>query len=270
MLERILVTRHGFRSNWDTEWLPEMSPTGIPADPSLSLHGVDQSKELATYLTSLPYTIDRIYASPFYRCVQTIDPTAELLSLPIYTDNGIGEWYGLTRATHPSPAPASVMKGFFPRVVEGYTPSLVPSTTGESMADVHERCRNALDVLIERADAEGLKTILICSHAATLIAIGRGLTGKPDLHVNAATCSISEYIRGEGAERVGNWKIVRNGDCSHLSHGEERNWWFEGDIPVYMNDPAMAEVVLPANASEVESNADPSATEGKEKDESKL
>lgn len=27
------------------------------------------------------------------------------------------------------------------------------------------------------------------------------------------------------------WKCIRNGDTSFLSEGEERNWWFDGDIP---------------------------------------
>jgi transcription factor C subunit 7 len=28
---------------------------------------------------------------------------------------------------------------------------------------------------------------------------------------------------------VGGWDQITNGDCSFLSGGEEKNWWFQGD-----------------------------------------
>jgi hypothetical protein len=40
---------------------------------------------------------------------------------------------------------------------------------------------------------------------------------------------LGEYIRDTGD--LGRWKCVRNGDTSFLAEGEERNWWFDGDIP---------------------------------------
>jgi len=88
MLERILICRHGHRANWDSAFYPH--PTGIPADPALALHGVNQSKELSRHLSSLEYQIDRVYSSPFYRCVQTIYPFVEEHDMEIYVDNGIG------------------------------------------------------------------------------------------------------------------------------------------------------------------------------------
>lgn len=50
------------------------SPTGIPTDPPLTSKGVQQSKELAEYLSSIEPPIDVIYSSPFYRCLQTLKP----------------------------------------------------------------------------------------------------------------------------------------------------------------------------------------------------
>jgi hypothetical protein len=40
---------------------------------------------------------------------------------------------------------------------------------------------------------------------------------------------LGEYIRDSENPRF--WKCIRNGDTSFLSGGEERNWWFDGDIP---------------------------------------
>lgn len=166
MLETIYITRHGFRGNWaNTKWSP--SPTGIDADPALSSHGVDQAKELAAHLKQIQPPPERIYSSPFYRCIQTINFTAEALDLPIYVDNGIGEWYGVTRATHPSPATLSLLRTFFQRVDPTYRASIVPSTKGETMEDIHARVRTAIGLIIEDAEKHGCKAIVLCTHAAT-------------------------------------------------------------------------------------------------------
>ena len=91
-----------FRSNWVTD--PEsgaisatiLSPTNIPSDPPLAAKGVTQAQELAEHMATVDPTPTRIYTSPFYRCLQTIDPVAEKLGLTdIRAENGIGEWYGV-------------------------------------------------------------------------------------------------------------------------------------------------------------------------------
>lgn len=72
------------------------SPTGIPTDPPLTSKGVQQSKELAKYLSSLEPPVDVIYSSPFYRCLQTLKPFTDehfskgKASGKIRIDRGIG------------------------------------------------------------------------------------------------------------------------------------------------------------------------------------
>ena len=56
----------------------------------LVAYGVAQAQELATALSTISPPIARIYSSPYYRCLETILPTAEKLHLPISTDNGLG------------------------------------------------------------------------------------------------------------------------------------------------------------------------------------
>lgn len=70
-----------FRSNWSVDpstgqytALLVKSPTGIPTDPPLTSKGVQQSKELADYLSTIHPPVDVIYSSPFYRCLQTLKP----------------------------------------------------------------------------------------------------------------------------------------------------------------------------------------------------
>lgn len=174
MLETIYITRHGFRGNWaNTKWSP--SPTGIDADPALASHGVEQSIELAQHLQSIEPKIERIYCSPFYRCLQTIQYTAKALELPIMVDHGIGEWYGITRDTHPSPAGLPMLQGFFPEIDTEYKASLVPSNKGETMADIHNRVARAIKIIIADAEAHGCRAIVLCTHAATNVTLLLGL-----------------------------------------------------------------------------------------------
>ena len=157
-----------------------------------------------------------------------------------------------------------------------YTPSLLPSTRGETIAQLHNRVATALQSLITDLDAEiaayeaaqpqheqkTSKAVLICSHAAPLIAMGRVLTGRmPDDSAeedfNVFTAGLSTFLRRtpaaaaastrtveellspgtkalrsemrvpdwEGGNGVaGGWDCVGNGDCSFLSGGAQRGW----------------------------------------------
>lgn len=246
------------------------SPTGIPSDPALAGYGVDQSHELAAHLKTLSPPIERIYSSPFYRCIQTIAPTVASLNkvhssedkrVQVRLENGVGEWYGTARFDHPSPAATSLLSSLFPEnlIDESYSPTIVPATNGESIRSLHDRCAYALHRLIEQSDAEGVEAICICTHAASLIAIGRALVGRmPDSieeeDFRPFTCGLSVFTRksstsqqknveqwqGEGNEipetgwRGGNgvgggWNLDVSGDCSFLSGGEERGWRFSGN-----------------------------------------
>ncbi|GKZ33743.1 hypothetical protein AbraIFM66950_003775 [Aspergillus brasiliensis] len=232
-LDTIYLTRHGHRLNWTIDYKTGTyhsqfpTPTGNPADPTLTSHGVQQSHELAAHFTSdnvspKPF---RIYSSPFYRCLQTIQPTVEALKhqqasttssttnneppaidthadLTVRTEPGLGEWFGPTTFFHhPTPAPLSILSTHFPTILPPsnnneeqntyYTPILHPSTRGETIAQLHDRVATTLSALITSVDEEistieaslppdqrTSKAILICSHAAPLIAMGRALTGN--------------------------------------------------------------------------------------------
>lgn len=113
--------------------------------------------------------------------------------------------------------------------------------------------------IIADLDAEEAepKAVLLCTHAASLIAIGRVLTGNMPEDANEEdfkpfTCGLSKFVRrsirpeqkedcldmsrfssgdptihvnwrhGNGV--AGGWDCVLNGDCSFLDGGEERGW----------------------------------------------
>ena len=171
----------------------------------------------------------------------------------------MGEFYGLARFDHPLPATNEVLATHFDTLHPSYQPLIRPSVNGESIPAIHDRIAYCLHHMIKTLDAEpnGPKTILICTHAAVMICIGRVLTGRmPDDHgeddFKCFTCALSKFVRRpseptaktvedelwdsskaeiipsvgwQGGRGVrGGWDCEINGDCSFLSNGEERGW----------------------------------------------
>lgn len=240
------------------------TPTGIPSDPVLAGYGVQQSKQLGEHLMAIEPPVDLIYSSPFYRCLQTLLPFADARAerdgkVTVNIENGLGEFYGLARFDHPSPAPIKELNRHFKNLQAEEQAIIVPSTKGESIPQLHDRIAYCLQRLIERADKDPTqpKALLICTHAASMIAIGRALTGRMPEDIGEEdfkcfTCSCSKFTRRskaahnagrgsslwsaekpeqipdiywrDGAGVAGGWNCEINGDCSFLSGGEERGW----------------------------------------------
>ncbi|KAL2821542.1 histidine phosphatase superfamily [Aspergillus granulosus] len=283
-LDTIYLVRHGNRNNWTIDlttnaYIPEFpTPTGNPADPTLNASGIKQSHELAAHMASDNFTPKpcRVYSSPFYRCLQTIQPLVEELarerdaegSLSVRVENGLGEWFGGLPFPAPSPSPSATLQGYFPTCLPAdpsthHQPFVIPPSHGETLAQLHDRVATTLSAIIAQADAEidaaeaklppnaprTSKAILISSHAAPMIAMGRTLTGNMPGEFNEKdfyvfTAGLSTFVRrrsgsGAGLEKAGNgkvpdwkdgkgvgggWECVRNGDTSFLSGGAESGW----------------------------------------------
>lgn len=222
MVKNIYVARHGLRANL------ELPPTGIDGDPRLTDEGFLQAQELAAHLSKPDRLqgdkITAIYSSPFYRCLQTAKPASQVLSVPIWVEPGVGEYYTVTRPTKPIPWSATQSKVFFETIDLDYTPLVSVSRSGETREDVERRVDKALKAIIAHADASGHDTILIVTHAAIKIVISEVLTGQT---VRAGTCSLDKHelqLEDNGAKR---WKNVIAGDTSFLSGGEQLHWSFD-------------------------------------------
>ncbi|XWW97645.1 hypothetical protein V2A60_005630 [Cordyceps javanica] len=262
-LEKIYIVRHGFRTAWTVDnkgnysaHIP--SPTGIAADPPLTSHGIEQADELAAHLATLSPAVEVVYSSPYYRCLQTINPFVERQAaaagagalarraadtVRIRGEHGVCEWFGAAPFTHPQPADAAELHGLFPAYDAEFVSPVRPRERGETYAQLVARVRAAMQALIRRCDEEGRRTVVICSHAAVIIVLGRVLTGQyPDEmdteDFKAFTCGLSVYARAQEdkgsysadkLDNVGNWICEKNSDCSFLSGGEERGWKFAGD-----------------------------------------
>ncbi|CAK9442188.1 uncharacterized protein LODBEIA_P59310 [Lodderomyces beijingensis] len=250
-LEKVYIARHGYRSNWLPPPHPPNptgidsdppNPTGIDSDPPLAPHGVEQAKQLAAYIYSLPRSDQPqfILTSPFYRCVETAQPIARMLNLRVGLERGVGEWFKPGRGVVPTPADYSDLGQFFPEVLmeEDAWPrdhlGVIPSLEGETPERILQRARAFWHAFIPQFEAQfpRVENILIVTHAATKIALGCALleldsvTSAIDADgtmLRAGACSLSEYVRNEGDNK---WALKMNGNCEFLTQGEEMNWDF--------------------------------------------
>ncbi|KAI1110281.1 histidine phosphatase superfamily [Nemania sp. NC0429] len=254
-LQVIYVVRHGFRSAWSVDhvtgtYTPHIrSPTGLPTDPALTSHGIQQADELAANLLGLHPPIDRVYSSPYYRCLQTISPFVSRRNagqntatsskddvppsrLSIRVESGLSEWYGRAHFEHPSSAPLNELTPWFVDLDADYLSSPAPRRRGESIPELYERVASCIEAIISQCDSEGTRAVVVSTHAAVVIALGRVLTAKvpEDATVEdfgAFTCGLSVYRRQgvdeeamvkdhgiKSAESVNTRSMIR----PHLSH----------------------------------------------------
>ncbi|VDB99628.1 unnamed protein product [Peniophora sp. CBMAI 1063] len=237
-VKTVYIMRHGFRLNWlTTDW---KSPTNLPRDPPLAAFGETQAKEVADYFLSLPEDErpTAIWSSPYYRCLQTIAPTAEALGIPIFIEHGLSEWYSPVEpgtGLHPRPGSAHSLQQHCAHVSpEGWQSVYLPSRHGEDVPDFHDRAADTLRALIPLAEKtlpeNKHERILLMSHAATVIGLARALCGNRELPFRAGCASLTHARRKEDGV-VGAFEIVTLGSGKHLKDGLQRDWGFE-DIQI--------------------------------------
>lgn len=136
---------------------------------------------------------------------------------------------------HPRPgSPTSLSAHFPPNTIHPtYQSTYYPSRLGETLEDLLLRAHLFLVAFLHRLEAEHpeVKTVALLGHAASVIALGRALTGDKDLEVTAGCCTVSTYklkggkrAEGGAAATVGEWEITKNGYAGFLEKGVERNW----------------------------------------------
>jgi transcription factor C subunit 7 len=137
----------------------------------------------------------------------------------------------LSHGTYLPCAPKETLKQLFPQLDLTYTSSISLPTQAETAEECHARVKKGLDILIHTLDSEknSPHTILLSGHAASAICAVRALLNDPHYYVHCGTCSLSHLVR----QPDGSWTIFENGDCKHLSKGEQRSWMFSGDVPDY-------------------------------------
>lgn len=144
------------------------------------------------------------------------------------------EFFGRAHFEHPTPPTLTHLAPHFQNLDPDYVSLHVPGSNGESIVELHHRVRKALEHIITTLDnePEQPKTVLLCTHAATMIAAGRVLTGRmpdnpDDDDFQCYTAGLSKFVRRSTDPNKGvpgNWKCELNSETSYLSGGAERGW----------------------------------------------
>ncbi|EIW86668.1 phosphoglycerate mutase-like protein [Coniophora puteana RWD-64-598 SS2] len=262
MIQKVYIARHGFRLNWvDSKW---KSATGLPRDPPLAAYGETQATELANWFMNLPAheRPTAIFSSPYYRCLQTARPTSRALQVPIYVEHGISEWYSPAApgtGLHPRPFPASELKQYFSEIDPSWSSVWYPSRKGESVFEILDRVEGTLNILvpeIEQRFGDKHTHILMVGHAATVIALARGLLGDRSLSLRVGCCSLTEIVRkADSSNVIGGWEAKLLASGHHLAQGASRDWGFE-DIEV-SNGKVVDDVGMAGTEDEVDDTSGP-------------
>ncbi|KAL1413726.1 C6 zinc cluster transcription factor-like protein [Vanrija albida] len=129
-----------------------------------------------------------------------------------------------------------------------YAPTYFPNRRGETVPELAARIDGFVRAFVRRVEAErpDVRTLLIVSHAACVVQIGRALVGDYALDFPAATASLSLYRRkglgslsaarahghvdgalfGTGKPVLGDWDAVILNSVDHLSGGVQHSWGF--------------------------------------------
>jgi probable phosphoglycerate mutase len=160
-----LLLRHG-----DTPLSAEKRFAGIGEIP-LTDGGVIQAREAAKALAGRP--IDAIVSSPLKRTRQTAQEVADVLGLPVRTEDGFretdfGDWEGYTFAE---------VRERWPAELDAWLadPSVAPPH-GESFTDTARRVNTARDKLLVRSRRQ---TVLVVSHVTPIKMLVRSALQAP-------------------------------------------------------------------------------------------
>lgn len=206
---RVWIARHAERQNFvDPFWYEKCQPPGDQYDSPLSQNGLIQARDLAQRLST--ERIDHIFASPFYRTLQTADAIAAVLDLPIKIEHGIGE------SLMPNWFPANPMKWSladrkrqFPRVDDSHQ-SVVQPEYPEDWDATRLRSARTLALLVEKYEGN-----FVCiGHGATVSSMTWDLL--PDYpKMGPGLCTLNRIdCRGD------QWCIGSQGERDFLTYHE--------------------------------------------------
>jgi broad specificity phosphatase PhoE len=193
-MQTIWLVRHAHRLDFIE---PEWFETAIYRyDPPLSAQGVDRATDLAQVFSQVP--IDRIFTSPFLRTIQTADPLARLLELPIRLEWGLCEWLCQDWTSgFPATTPIADLIKCYPNIDATYQSVVMPcypETSGELNA--------RLNMIAHDLVRNNCKNMLAIAHKGSILGIVAALTGEPDWRIYDLPCGgIIKLVCVEGRWR---------------------------------------------------------------------
>ena len=182
--------------------------THTPLTPStlLSLH-----KE--------PFLITKICTSPFLRCIETANPIAGAMELPLLVENSLWEIIYTKEVL----ATLDERAGYFPRVDTNYKSIFKPEPDEGFPVQAMERYARAAHCIVNKFKDE--RGIVMCTHAAGVVSIVASLL---DCSVgDVVSASPAGIFRLDRASKSSPWVLNKdcNGITSHLTElGRTTPW----------------------------------------------
>lgn len=201
---RLYLVRHGERLDAvDKNW----HRTGDNRyDPPLSERGFQQAEQLAQRLLEEP--IDHIFVSPYVRALQTAQPIARALGLPLYVEAGIGEWLGKVMLPYdPMVLPYDDLRLDFPQISHAHVSLVFPE-----YPETAEQCFDRLQRTTEQLLHAYSGNLLFVGHGRTVTGTAHRLTGERESNFlyGLACISMLELVQDR-------WSVCLNGDTAHLA-----------------------------------------------------
>jgi broad specificity phosphatase PhoE len=170
-MRTVYLIRHAHRLDFIE---PEWFDTAIyPYDPPLSPVGLDRAISLAEELSQI--SIDRIWTSPFLRTIQTANPLAHRLQIPLQLEWGLCEWLCEDwTPTLPQPTPIDELTINYPNIDSAYQ-SLVLPCYPETHEQLDARVRSIADKLVQ----SNAQNILAIAHKGSILGMVAALTADP-------------------------------------------------------------------------------------------
>ncbi len=199
----ILLVRHGQSAPFSES--DPFALVGGQGDPPLSTLGHEQAELVGARLARLQ--IDAIYATTLQRTVQTAEPLARRLGLPIRIESDLrevhlGDWEGgyfrkFAAEAHPAFAEMDALQDW----------GAIPGA--ESSVDLRSRVRRAIESLHLRHPGERL---VIVSHGGAIGAALAEATGARSLAFSATDNASIAHLIVLGDR----WVVRRYNDTGHL------------------------------------------------------
>jgi probable phosphoglycerate mutase len=192
---QLLLVRHA---------LPLRSEPGQGSDPDLSEDGIEQAKRLPDALARFP--IARLVSSPQRRAVQTAQPVADVLNLPVEVDERLAEY----DRDLPHYIPIEQIAKENPQELERLISGRLPSGVDEEA--FMARIFAAVDDIVAAADRED--TVAVFSHGGVINALlHRVLRTERLLSFNVDYASVTRLL---WSSRVGKLAVASVNGTEHV------------------------------------------------------
>jgi len=168
---QLLLVRHA---------LPLRSEPGQGSDPQLSAVGIEQAARLPDALARFP--IQRVVSSPQMRAVETAQPVADALGMPVEVDQRLAEY----DRDHPHYIPVEQIAAENPAELQRLLSGRLPSGVDE--AEFLGRVRRAVEDLVTGAEHDD--TVAVFSHGGVINVLLHQILGTERLlsfHVDYAS-----------------------------------------------------------------------------------